>query len=316
MSDVAGALAAALARRGLGVPEALRRLTGGASRETWAFDVGDEALILRRDPKGGLQGVGMAVEVALLEAAAAAAAPVPGVRFVLEEDDGLGAGYVMERIEGETIPRKILRDDEYAAARPRLARQCGEILARIHTIVPDAVPGLPVAGAKEQIAQYRSLIDGFGEAHPAFELGLRWLDDHAPAPARTALVHGDFRNGNLVVGPDGVRAVLDWELAHGGDPMEDLGWMCVRSWRFGADDKPAGGFGSYDELFAGYTAGGGDDVDPEVVRYWEVFGNLKWGVICMVQAFTHLNGLRRSVELATLGRRVCEMEYDLMELIT
>ena len=175
--------------------------------------------------------------------------------------------------------------------------------------------GLPCTGAKEQIAQYRALLDGFGEAHPAFELGLRWLDEHAPGAGPTTLVHGDFRNGNLVVGADGVRGVLDWELAHGGDPMEDLGWLCVRSWRFGADDRPAGGFGSYEDLFAGYAAAGGGDVAPDLVRYWEVMGNLKWGVICMVQAFTHLNRLRRSVELATLGRRVCEMEFDLMGLI-
>ena len=78
-------------------------------------------------------------------------------------------------------------------------------------------------------------------------------------------MHGDFRHGNLIIGPDGVRAVLDWELAHLGDPMEDLGWICVNSWRFGEIDKPVGGFGTREELFAGYEAAG-RRVDPERVE--------------------------------------------------
>jgi len=149
-----------------------------------------------------------------------------------------------------------------------------------------------------------------------FELALRWLEDHAPSRSEHArLVHGDFRNGNFIVGPEGVRSVLDWELAHLGDPVEDLGWLCVKSWRFGNVDQRAGGFGTVDELLAGYRAGGGTDVEPESLRYWETMGTLKWGAICELQCFTHLNGLVRSVELAILGRRVCETEWDLLELL-
>lgn len=241
--------------------------------------------------------------------------PVP--RVVLAVD----GGYVMERVEGETIPRKILRDPEFAKARPRMARQAGEIAARIHALPLDDLPDLPGFDgfdhpAVAQIDQYRGLLDALGEPHPVFELGLRWLEDHLPPFKGTALVHGDFRNGNFVVGPDGIRAVLDWELAHLGDPIEDLGWLCMRSWRFREVDKPVGGFGGYDDLFAGYEAAGGVPVDRAVVRYWEVFGTLKWGEMCIVQAFTHLNGLHRSVELAAIGRRVCEMEWHLLDVLS
>jgi aminoglycoside phosphotransferase (APT) family kinase protein len=292
----------------LGEPVAnVRRLSGGASRETWAVDAsgpGDGAvrpLIVRRDPRG----IARAPEAALLRAAAEAGVPVPAI--VAEDDEHL----VVERIEGETIPRKILRDEEFAAARPILARQCGEALARIHAIPVDAVPGLV---REDPIPTWREALDNLGQPHPTFELALRWLERRQPPDAGTAIVHGDFRNGNLIVGPDGLRAVLDWELAHLGDPMEDLGWLCVKAWRFGVD-KPVGGFGDYEELFAAYERAAGRPVDPDVVRWWEVLGTLKWGIMCIVQAFTHLSGTVRSVELATIGRRVCENEWDLLELI-
>jgi aminoglycoside phosphotransferase (APT) family kinase protein len=301
--------------------EGLRRLSGGASRETWSFDAAAasgerHALVLRRDPGEHPGWSERGIEFALLEAAYAGGVAVPRVWFLLEKDDDLGAGFVMSRVDGETIPRRILRDDAYASARPLLARQSGEQAARIHALDPSVLPELPVQGVREQIEQYRAYLDGFGEPHPAFELGLRWLAERTPAdPPRPVLVHGDFRNGNIVVGPSGIRAVLDWELAHLGDPVEDLGWLCVKSWRFGVNDRRVGGFGDVDDLFDGYRAAGGREVDPAALRYWEVFGTLKWGVICEVQAFTHLNGAVRSVELATIGRRVAEMEWDLLDLI-
>jgi aminoglycoside phosphotransferase (APT) family kinase protein len=304
-------------RFGEGEVRDLTRLSGGASRETWAFELVHadgraEPMILQRDRAGATRtGGGMATEARVLVAAAEAGVPVPRLR--LDATDGLVGqpAFVTERIEGETIARRILRDDAYAAARPLLAAQCGRVLATIHQIPPDSVPALE---HQDQLTQFRAVLDGFNEPHPAFELGFRWLEANRPPPTRTAIVHGDFRNGNMIIGPDGIRAVLDWELAHLGDPMEDLGWLCVRAWRFGAE-PPVGGFGPREDLFAAYGEVAGTPVDPEVVRWWEVLGTLKWGVMCMIQAASHLQGFVRSVELAAIGRRVCENEHDLLTLL-
>ena len=306
---------------GAGVVENLRRLSGGASRETWSFDLVDgngdrHAFVLRRDPGGHTGESARSTEFRVLEAAAAGGVIVPRVRRLLEPDDGLGDGFVMDRVEGETIPRKILRDEQFAAARPLLAAQCGEVAARIHAIDTSALPALPVQTAASQVAQYRQVLDTFDEPHPAFELGLRWLDENAPPePAVPTLVHGDFRNGNFIVGPDGLRAVLDWELAHLGDPVEDLGWLCVKSWRFGVVDRLVGGFGDLRELRDAYESAGGRTFDDATLRWWVTLGTLKWGAICIGQAFTHLTGVVRSVELATLGRRVAETEWDLLGIL-
>jgi aminoglycoside phosphotransferase (APT) family kinase protein len=316
-------LAAALGRvLGPGVRvEGLTRVSGGASRETWLFDAlgadgARHGLVLRRDPGAHAGQSDRATEYALLAATAAAGVAVPRPVMLLEPGDRLGSGFVMERIEGETIPRRILRDAEYEDARPRMAAQCGTIAAAIHATDTATLPELPLLGAAEQIDQFRSYLDMLGEPHPAIELGLRWLDERLPpAPAAPRLVHGDFRNGNFVVGADGVRAVLDWELAHLGDPVEDLGWLCVRSWRFGLDDHVVGGFGSVDELLDAYRTATGDAPDPAIVHFWMVFGTLKWGVMTILQAFAHLQGVVRSVELATLGRRVVEMEWDLLDAL-
>src|SRR3954454_10734443 len=213
----------------------LRRLTGGASRQTWSFDAicsdgSVRPLILRRDPPEA-PGEGMSDEARAIQAARRARVPEPEILAYGDDPDALDAPYiVMERLEGETLARRILRDDAFAAVRPRLAEQCGEILARIHGIPLEAVPGLE---HPDVLADVRETIHSFDDASPALELGLRWLEEHRPPPTDDVVVHGDFRNGNLVVHPDGIRGVLDWELVHRGDPMQDLGYLCVRAWRFG-----------------------------------------------------------------------------------
>jgi aminoglycoside phosphotransferase (APT) family kinase protein len=323
---IAEGLRAALCARLPGVigVAGLRRLSGGASNETWAFD-GETGgaplpLILRRRPGGeatrgtSALGIDLETEARLLELAAKGGVRVPAVRCVLVSEDGLGSGYVMERLEGETIARRILRDDAFAAVRPQLARQCGEILTRIHAVPRDSLPTLAEAPAAVQLEQYRAVYDGFDHPHPVFELAFRFIADHLPDHTELALVHGDFRNGNLLIGPDGVRGVLDWEIAHLGDPMEDLGWICVNSWRFGAD-PPVGGFGTREELFAGYEAAGGRPVDAERVRFWEILGTLKWGIMCMMMYGVYQSGADRSVERAAIGRRASETEIDLLALL-
>lgn len=301
----------------------LTRLSGGASRETWAFEatvagaagaaLSSRSLVLQRERPGGTRtGSGMAAEGDLLRAASAAGVPVAPVVATDDGGDELGAPFiVMEKVEGETIPRRILRDEEYAEARTHLARQAGSALAAVHRIDAGAVEGLE---SQDQMAQFRDLLDLLGEPHPAFELGLRWLERNRPRVSRLGVVHGDFRLGNLIVGPDGLRAVLDWELAHLGDPVEDLGWFCVRAWRFGSP-LVAGGVGTVDDLLDGYLAAGGSPVSREDLRWWEAMGTLKWGVMCIIQAATHLSGASRSVELAAIGRRTAENEEDLLELI-
>jgi aminoglycoside phosphotransferase (APT) family kinase protein len=195
----------------------------------------------------------------------------------------------------------------------------GEALARIHSIdtadLDDVLPDPGDDPALAQIAEWERELDELGEPLPAVELGLRWLRAHAPEPAQPRLVHGDFRLGNFIVDTNGLAAVIDWELAHLGDPAEDIGWLCIRSWRFGNDDRPVAGLGELDDFLASYEAAGGGPIEHDRVRYWEAFGNVKWAVICARQAHDHLTGVRRSHELASLGRRICEPEWDLLRLV-
>jgi aminoglycoside phosphotransferase (APT) family kinase protein len=300
------------------------RLSGGASQETWSFDIvcdsGNIGAILRRAPSGygaaPARAAGLNAEAELMQRAYDAGVPSPRVLHVLEPHDELGIGFIMDRIEGETIPRKILREAIFAAVRPKLARELGGILALIHELPLPQLPGLRRMTAAMEIAELERDIRAFGWPRPVFELALRWLRDHDPGPSdRVTLVHGDFRHGNLIIDLSGVRAVLDWELAHLGDPMEDLGWICVNSWRFGEIDKPVGGFGSREELFAGYESAPGRRVDPDRVMFWEVMGTLRWGVMCcgMMQRFR--SGGERSIERAMIGRRASETEIDLLRLL-
>ncbi len=306
-----------------GVISDLNRLSGGASQETWSFDeVSSGALrplVLRRTPGGLPRGEGsnalpLPIEAKLIERADKAGVAVPKVVAVLSDQDGIGEGYVMSRLSGQAIPQKILRDDNLREARSKLAFQCGQALAGIHNINTKGIDDLSMSPAHVELDKYFAIYDEFGDPHPVFELAFRWLRDHMPTEVEPALVHGDFRHGNLMIDKDGLRAVLDWELAHIGDPMEDLGWICVNSWRFGHPEKPVGGFGDYEELFSGYESAGGV-VNRERVHFWEVLGTLKWGVMCLIMVAAFRSGMDRSVERATIGRRASETEIDLLNLL-
>jgi len=294
-----------------------RRLSGGASLETWAFDLDDGTpLILRRRPDGAAMretALPLASEAALIRAADAAGAPTPSVVQVCAPEDGLGEAYVMRRLEGETLGRRIVRDEAFAAVRPGLARRCGQVLARIHAVPTEGLPPLATSDARGELARYEAIYRELGARRPILEAAFRWLEAIAPPPPeRPVLVHGDFRNGNLMIHPTGgLVGVLDWELAHLGDSAEDLGWICVNSWRFGAWKKPVGGFGDYDDLLDGH--GGGITLDR--VRFWQALGSLKWGVMCLMMYQSFATGADRSIERAMIGRRTSETEIDLVALM-
>lgn len=306
-----------------GTVEGLRRLTGGASQDTWSFDViqGDRPnpMILRHSGSKGQaepDAVPLPDEARLITRVAQYDLPVPEVLYVLSPDDGLGDGFIMRRISGETFPPRILGGAHLSGARQKLARQCGRFLGQLHRIPAEELHFLRRSGAEEELERNYAVYRSYGIRRPVFELAFRWLRDRMPGTdSRITLVHGDFRHGNFMVAEDGLQAVIDWELAHLGNPMEDLGWICVASWRFGQLDLPVGGFGTREELFAGYAEAGGGRVDPDLVSWWEVFGTLRWGVICQMMAHSYKTGANRTVERAVVGRRSSEAEIDLLHLL-
>jgi aminoglycoside phosphotransferase (APT) family kinase protein len=249
----------------------------------------------------------------LLQLAHAHDVPVPEPVFEYEPEDGLGQGYVTAFVAGETLPNRILKRADLAAARRRLVAQYGEALARLHAIDTARVPFLEATpDSVDALRAQRERLDAYDEDHPALELGFRWLERHRPAVPGRRLLHGDFRTGNVIVGAEGLRAVLDWECSHLGSPAEDLGWVCTRSWRFGRPDLPAGGLGSREALVAAYAAAGGTRLEPDDLRYWEVFGLVRWAVLNVMQAHGHVFGARRSLVWAACGRNVSTLEYDLL----
>ena len=317
-------IAALCARRFDAPLTSLKRLSGGASQESWTFVCGGRAYVLRLTPnswrprgvRASENALPKASEAAIITAAAKAGIAVPQVSFVCDAADDIGEAYVMDFIEGETIARKILRDSEFDNVRPNLATQCGEMLAALHQINVSGLPDLPFSDARGELEKYAGFLTQSGHPYPVFELAIKWLRDNIPDSKAPALVHGDFRNGNIMVSPeDGLVALLDWELTHIGDPMEDLGWPCVPSWRFGQHHMPVGGFGERHSLYSAYREAGGE-VDEKATRFWEILGTLKWGIMCgvlMVAAFE--SGGDPSIERGSIGRRASETEIDLLRML-
>lgn len=296
--------------------ENLRLLTGGASRATWAFSAATaddvRPLILRVGPPDEIHA-GMELEAAALSRAAATGAPVPQVLAASNSPEALGNPFlVCDFVSGETIVRKIQRalDDDGRAA---LLAQCAEALACIHRADPAGI-GLSRA---DQLTSWRRELDEIGDTTATFEWAFRWLDRNQPADiGDSVLVHGDFRMGNLIVDGSRLAAVLDWELTHQGSRAEDLAWFCIRAWRFGAPRAlDAGGLGSIEDFLTAYERSSATTLDRTTFHWWLVSATLRWGIICRYQAQRHLSGQTRSVELATIGRRVCETEWDLLGLL-
>ncbi len=291
----------------------LRRLTGGASRETWEFTARGRELILRRDPPGRPSVPGrMRLEADAMRACSRAGLRVPEVLAVDGDGAVLGTpALVMRRVAGETIPRRILRDEAFADARGVLVGEFGRFLAGLHAIDPAE---LPAAQRADPLANFAALYERSNDRSRTFEKAHEWLVANRPDHSAAAIVHGDFRLGNVIVDPNGLAAVIDWELVHLGDPLEDLAWLCIKAWRFGGRAEVAG-LGEMDALIAGYESAGGRPVDRAALHWWLVQKTLLWGVGCMVQGDVHLSGRVRSVELAAVGRRVAEQEWDLLELL-
>lgn len=325
--ELATLLGVALARRmrTAGKVRALQRITGGATKRTWGFDWesggATRRLILQQmaEPPtapGGPPKLSAEQDAALMTAARAAGVPAPQVHAVLEPRDGLGHGYVTGRVEGETLGRKVVADPALEAARTTLARRCGEVLASIHALRTEGLAFLHALSPADELRIYAGLLGGLERRHPALAYAVRWVETHLPQTQERCVVHADFRTGNLIVGAEGLRCALDWEIARIGDPLQDLGVLCMRTWRFGGRGE-VGGFGRREELYAAYEAASGRSVDPQRVRFWEVFSNLKWAISCVRRGLSRRDdGRPASVELGAIGRRLEEPLWDLLELTT
>lgn len=303
--------------------EAVTPLSGGAASLTYAVEavrVGQPwRLILQVNPPGAgaTGGMSRAVQAAIQTRAGRAGVRVAAVVAVLTPQDGLGEGFVMEFVEGETLAPRWLRDPRYEAARRAMLADCAEALARTHAVTPADVAdlGLPVLPPRAQLGTLRDLYDSLEGAVPVFELAFAALAERLPEVGTLSLVHGDFRSGNLIVGEAGLSAVVDWELAHVGDPHMDIGWLSTNTWRFGRTDQPVGGFGDREAFYAAYEAAGGRPVDRDLALAFEMLGSLRWGIMCMQMAAAHLSGEVASVERAAIGRRVSETEADLLYML-
>ena len=287
-------------------------LAGGASKEAWAVDAGGEALLVRRAAGSVIHRhtLSLADEFEVLRAAHEADVKVPRPYGYIADLEGREA-FVMERLEGETIGRRIVQQDVLAGARAALPVQMAEELAKIHAIPAERVPFLRETRLEGMVEE----LDEVGEPHPAIELGLWWLRENRPQPRGSVVVHGDYRIGNLVVREDGLAGVLDWEFAHVDDPVRDLAFSLVRAWRFGVPEKRLGGVGQVDVYLERYNELTGFEVRPEELDYWELAGNVGWAIGCLTQMQRHLTRQDRSVELAILGRLGVEVEYEIVNLL-
>ena len=319
--ELASALSKKLLEVGIeGKVSNLEPLTGGASKEIWKFEVSNAKkstkMILRRG--SGIEGplaIRTADEARIQKEVIKVGAPVPKILAVSKNEEELGDSYIMHFVEGESIARKILRDKEYKKALPILAYQCGEAIAKIHNVDINNFSFLPKKPAEDQLEDLYSTYQSFEQPSPVFEYAYLWLKEQDFGNFQESLVHGDFRLGNIIVNADGLQSIIDWELAHIGNPLQDLGWVCGNSWRFGKNDKVVGGFGELEDLLEGYNSVSKLKVNKEMVKCWQVFGTFRWGVICLIQAYAHLNGTINSIENAAIGRRVSETEIDIVDLL-
>lgn len=302
-----------------GAVTGLTRLTGGANMESSSFDFAGRGYVLRRAPSAEMlsgRPFGHDVEAAIIRAAVDGGVKAPVIAGELMASDGIGTGYIMERIDAEVSPAKIL-----AAPPAALIQDLARELARIHALVPSSaidenlLDRIPVLDTPTALEDLKTRFNGYGGDRPIQALAIKWLEDNLPSPTPPVLVHGDFRMGNLLVGENGLAAVLDWELAHLGDLHEDLAYGCMTVWRFGHIDRPAFGVSDLDTYFSAYEAKSGTKVEPARFRFWLIYRTLWWALGCMQMADIWREGIDRNLERAVIGRRTSENELDLLVLL-
>jgi aminoglycoside phosphotransferase (APT) family kinase protein len=298
----------------------LRRLTGGSSRDIWQFTVAsgpgeaERELVLRMDHPAESRPAGIRQEAQVMAAAATAGVQVPQVLAVIDDAAILGApALIMEKIAGEASPRRVIAACAEAGTGAALARQCGAAIGRLHHAAVSEFPAVP---RESRLVTYRAALDRIDPNRPVLELAYRYLVDTRPPPRPPVVAHGDFRLGNLVVSQDGrhLRAVLDWESSHLTDAVEDLGWIAIKAWRFRGPGV-IGGFGDVTDFLASYAEQTGWAPTDAEFGWALVLNTWIWAVGCLEQAERHLTGRVRSVDLAVVGRRVVEIERDLLELL-
>ncbi|MFL2752445.1 MAG: phosphotransferase family protein [Gammaproteobacteria bacterium] len=293
-------------------------LTGGASADInrIIFEDNKEFIVRRSVVKDkAVMAIPKNMEAKIQKIVKEYGAPVPEIIMEFSEGAEIGEGYVMQSVGGETIPRKILRDDSYKNIRNKLPYEIGKSLAQIHKTKLEKLQDLEKITFSESLEKLFIIYESFDQPQPVFDLAFKWLENQKILDYEEVLVHGDYRFGNFIISEKKLESIIDWELAHIGNPMEDLGWLCVRSWRFGNVNKRAAGLGDVDDLIAGYESNSKIKIDKSQLDMWQLYGSLKWGIICMVQTFAHLSGAVKSLEKAAIGRRVSETEFDLMNMI-
>lgn len=304
-------------------------LAGGASRDSWVFTAvfaeGTEGrFVLRRDLPTTMNESALtrANEFVLMRAAFDHGIQCAQVRWLCESAGPLGQPFfIMDYVDGISIGRKVMTAPELAEARQRLPDQMARQLALIHRLDWKS-HGLDFLSqpatehpAREAVAAAYKIVDELGANVPTIEFILHWCDLNAPSAKRITFIHGDFRIGNLLVHEEGLAAVIDWEFAHVGDPCEELGYLCLRDWRFGNDMLRMAGLSQREPFIRDYERYAGITVERSAVDWWEVFGNVRWAIICLKQAQRHLSGQDPSVELASLGRRSLDMQAEALLLI-